>query len=128
MKFPWELSKEKDKEEKTEIPKELDERFKALQEDSTKKFTSIEDKLKGLESITAFIDDQKKSKEDAIKAAKLVKDKDEKDKNTLSEEDLAALVITEPTKAFGIMLAQRDTTLLQLRADTVRRQVFDDNP
>lgn len=106
------------KEEKKELPPELEERFSKLAEGTSK----IEERLKGLDSLTAFVEDYKKDKEEERKKKETPPKKDDS-----SDEDLAALLLSDPKKAVGEMTAGLSTAILQTRADNIRRQVFEDN-
>ena len=121
----WLQSKDEDdkgKKDDNALPPELEAKFKDVAE-TKKAVESIQEKLKGLDSITAYFDEQKKEKEDAKKA-------DEEKKRKAAEpqdEDLAAMLLSDPKKAISEMTSSQTTAILQLRADNIKRQVFEDN-
>ncbi len=118
--------KDKDKDKDKEVPKAL----KDAIADSVKAATSpIEERLKGLDSLTDFA---KQYKEDRNKEEQARKDKEaelkaKKDKeNETTDEDLAALLLSDPKKAINEMTKGQTTLLLTMRADQLRDQVFRD--
>ena len=116
-----EEDRDKDK-DKSKLPPELEERFKVV-DDTKKSVAAIEERLKGLDSITAYFDEQKaeKAREKEERDAKARKDAEPAD------EDLAALLLSDPRKAISDMTSSQTQAILQIRADNVKRQVFEDN-
>jgi hypothetical protein len=118
----WFHNDDKDEEKKDEVkglPPELEERFKKVDESTS----AINERLKGLDSITAFFEDVKKEKEDAKKAAETKNRKDSEP----TDEDLAAELLSNPRKAIAEMTSNQSQAILQVMAREVRRQVFEDN-
>jgi hypothetical protein len=123
MPFPWEKEKKEEKKEDDEkLPESLEKRFKTLEE-GVGKLSNIEEKLKGLDSITAFVSKQEKEDEDRKKALEDKKKADAKP----SGEDLAARLLSGDVENVVKELTEPQANLvLQVRADNVRREVFED--
>ena len=120
--FQSDDDKDDKKDEKKGLPPELEERFKAV-DDTKKAVSAIEERLKGLDSITAYFEDAKKEKEETARKAAEKKNKE----SETTDEDLAAMLLSDPKKAIAEMTAPLANTILLNRADTIRRQVFDDD-
>jgi hypothetical protein len=116
--------KDKDKKKKVELPPELEEVVKKVSETDSK-ITAMDERLKGLDSITAFIEEQKKEKEEAAKKAKApkVKTPDEESEEAAT---LAARLLEDPKGVISEITGAHTQGILQIRADNIRRQVFDD--
>jgi hypothetical protein len=124
-KYPWEKEEEVKKEEKHELPPELEARFKKVDELDTK-VSSIDTKLAALDSITAFIEDSKKEKEDARKAAETARNRKTPEEIEDADKDMAALLLSDPKAAFGELSKPLQQVMLMTRADNIKREVFTD--
>ena len=124
FKYPWE-SEEKKEEKKTELPPELEARFKKV-DDLDTKVSSIDEKLKGLDSITAFIEDQKKEKEEAKTAAAAARARKTPEQEKDDDENMAALLLSDPKAAFSELSKPLQQVMLMTRADNIKREVFTD--
>lgn len=110
---------------KDEIPPELEARFKASEEAHKKEVDSLNERLKGLDSISAYFEEEKKEKEEAKRlAAEAAAAKNKPDSK--SPEDYAADLLSDPQKVIKESTAPLADALLQVRADQIRRQVFED--
>ena len=119
---------EEEEKNKIKLPKELKEEIEGVVKASNK---GVEDKLKGLDSLVAFADEYKKDKEDARKAKeeeeaerKRVEAKNKKDEET--DEDLAARLLSDPKSVLAESSKPAINLALTIRADNVRREVFED--
>ena len=122
----WLQSDDKeDKENKNDLPPEIEKRFKVVDEVKAD-VTKINERLASLDSITAFIDEQKKDKEEAKKAADIAAAKKNEKKDERTAEDIAAELLTDPRKVIAEETNPLANAILQVRADQTRRQVFED--
>lgn len=122
FKFLWNEKKEGDKKEgegEDKLPPELESRFKNM-EDGLAKVSSIEDKLKSLDSITAYFEEQKKEKEEAVKKAKEAAIK----KDELTNEELLEAFAANPRGVIKELTKDKDDAILLVRADQVKKNVF----
>jgi hypothetical protein len=110
------------KEEKMELPPELKTQFDKVDALDTK-VSSIDERLKGLDSITAFVTDIKTRQERADKAA-ADKIKLEADKNR--DDDLLENILTDPKGVINEVTKPQAEAILGVMAENVRRQVFED--
>lgn len=117
---------DKDKDKDKEVPKALKDAIAEAVKAST---SPIEKRLEGLDSLTAFAADYKKEKEEK-EAADAKRKKDEADalanKNKPTDEQLAALMLTDPASAVKHITQGQQDLLLMMRADQVRDQVLKD--
>lgn len=106
------------------LSKEAEDKIKSIVDTSVSGLSAkFEDRLKGLDSITAFVEDQKKDKEEAER--KRV-EKEKNDKRPTGE-DLAARVLSGDVEAVVSELTKPQAELvLSVRADNIRREVFED--
>jgi hypothetical protein len=122
-KWPWEQDDKK--EEEVKLPKELEDRFKKV-DALDDKVSNIDKKLASLDSITAFIDEQRTANEQERtrreEAARRAKDKEEE----LSPEEMAARLVTDPKGVIADATKPQTMAILSIRADQIRRQVFED--
>jgi len=116
-----EEKKEEVKKDESALPPELESRFKVVDEVKGQ-VSEIEKKLASLDSITAFINEQKEEK-NRLKAEADAKKNKPADK---SAEDIAAELLTDPKKVIREETGDLANAVLQVRADQVRRQVFED--
>lgn len=110
------------------LPKELEDRFKKV-DDLDVKMTNMDTKLKSLDSITAFIEEQKEDKKKAKEAAEEAERKrKQKTPEQLQEEDesLAAELLTDPKAAFNKLSGPIRDVVMLTRADNIKREVFVD--
>src|SRR5208282_6916079 len=125
MPFPWEKEKKDDNKDKDKLPESLENRFKTIDEKMVTKddLTALNKKLEGLDSINAFVTEQKKEKEDRQRA---IDDKKRADARP-SGEDLAARVLSGDVESVVRELTEPQANLvLSVRADNIRREVFED--
>src|SRR5208337_1296760 len=120
------LKREDNKEEKVELPKELKEQIETSMKAT---LTPIEERLKGLDSLSAFADEYRKDKEDSRKAreaaeaaARAKKEAEGKPSAT----DLAALMIDDPERAVSEITKEQQKLTWTIRADQIKDKVFRD--
>jgi len=123
--FRWQKAKESESEltpeEKAEAEaqqKKIDDAAKAAAE-----LPEIKTKLNSLDNINKWIEDQKKEKEEAARKAKEAEALKNKEKN---DEQLEELFLTDPKKAVELATQGQQQLLLTLRADNIKREVFED--
>ncbi len=124
MPFPWEKERKEEKEETT-LPKVVEDRFKSLEDKVVTKedLASLNKKLEGLDSINAFVEKQTKAEEEAEKKKK----QKELDDKKPTGEDLAARLLSGDVEGVVREITEPQAKLmLSLRADNVRREVFED--
>lgn len=121
MKLPWQKKEGTDAGE-IEFPDEMKKQIEAGAT-AAKELEGIKTKLSGLDKVTEFIDAFKADdakKKAAAAAAAAGKTKEEQDA------ELDELWITDPKKAAQIQNQPTNIALMTLRADNVKREVFED--
>lgn len=122
--FSWQRSKEEGQENEPKVTispedqKKIDDAAKAAGE-----LPEIKKKLEALDSIQAFITDYKKEKDDAAAAA--ARKKSEEGAAALDEE-IEALMLTDPRAAIAKATSGHGIAIMTLRADQIKRDVFED--
>lgn len=123
--FKWQKSKEEEsqmtEEEKAEAAaqqKKIDDAAKAAAE-----LPEIKTKLNALDKLTQWVDEQKAQKKKDDDAAAARKAADDKNK---SDEELEELFLTDPKKAVEVATKGQQQLILTLRADNIKREVFED--
>ena len=89
----------------------------------------IEERLKGLDSLVAFASEYKADKEKAANEASEAarKKKEIEDRKTeTTDEDLAAMLLTDPRRALAEALKPQNQLIFTMRADQVKDRVFKD--
>jgi hypothetical protein len=126
MKLPWQ-KKEVDGKEEMEINFPDDQIKKIVSESvSASVDTIISAKLdEKLKDVTAFVSAQKKEKDDA---AELARRKQATEHTEKTDAEIDDLMLTDPKKAIELATAGQRRVILQLRADGIRRELFQDNP
>lgn len=122
----WDFLRQPKKEE--EPPKKEDEIpdiLKARLDATDAKMTGIDEKLKGLDSISAYFEAKKAEEEEEKKSKNKPKPRTAEETQA-EDEDLAAMLLTDPKKAIGQMTSPIQQLLLQTRADNIKREVFTD--
>lgn len=127
-KFSWlgggnDDDKDKDKDKDKELPPEIEERFKASEKNVE---TLIDKKLAGLNSITEYIETEKKDKETRAAAEAERKRKEAEDKNKKTPEEIAADLLSDPARVINEITGPQANAILMIRADQVKREVFQD--
>jgi hypothetical protein len=126
FKYPWE-KEEKKEESKVELPKELEDRFSSVKTDVTTEVNKkIDERFSELAPVLEFAKSYKKDREDAEAARVEAARKKTEQENTTSDEDLAAELLNNPRKAISEATKGERALLLQVRADNIRREVFED--
>lgn len=122
--FNWQRSKEEGKENEfvgtisPEDQKKIDEVLAA-----SKELPEIKKRLDGLSSIQAFVEDYKKEKEAA--AAEAARRK-AAETSASTDDEIEALMLTDPKKAILKATTPQAVAIMTLRADNIRREVFED--
>ena len=125
--FPSWMKNSEDKEEdkeKNKLPPELEEKFKTVDEVKGE-VTKINARLASLDSISAYFEDIKKER-DETKAAEAAAAARKAKGEEKSPEDLAAELLSDPKKVIQESTNDLAQAVMQVRADSIRRQVFED--
>lgn len=124
MKFPWQKKEGSGEDGPIEISIPDDQIAKAVQTSvKTEISAALDERLKGLSDIQAFVADAKKEKDAAAAAAAA---KHSKEQLESQDEELEQLLLTDPRKAIGMATEGQQKVILQLRADNIKRDVFED--
>lgn len=121
----WKPGDKKEEDKKDEpLSKEAEDKIKSIVDASVSGLSAkFEDKLKGLDSINAFVTKQNEKEAEAEKKRLEA----EKNKNKPSGEDLAARILSGDVESVVKELTGDQAKLvLSVRADNVRREVFED--
>jgi hypothetical protein len=118
----WWTKKEGEKEEYT-LPPEIQEQLDQAKKTSTE-LAEVKTKLGALDDIASFVREQRQAIEDAKKPKPIVKTQDDIENE---DAELAQLLLTNPREAHARLNKGSDTALLMVRADNLRREVFEDN-
>jgi len=122
----WDFLRQKKDEEKVEEKKdELPDVLKARLDATDAKMSGIDEKLKGLDSISAYFAEKKAEEEEEKKNKNKPKVKTSEETQA-EDEELAAMLLTDPKKAISQMTSPIQQLLLQTRADNIKREVFTD--
>jgi hypothetical protein len=120
--FSWQKKQKEDGTEELafseEDQKRMDKAAKAAEE-----LPAIKEKLSGLDKINEFIDAFKAEKE--VEKQKLQKQQQQQ-QQTQTEEEFEELMLTDPKRAMNIALQPTQQALLTLRADNLRREIYED--
>jgi hypothetical protein len=119
MALPWWKSKSEEGEEKIELPKEIQEQLNQTASLKTE-VAEMKTKLGALDTISAWIAEQR----EAAKPKPTVKTPEQESEES---EELAALLLTDPRAAHARLNATTNASIMQLRADVIRRETFEDN-
>lgn len=122
MAFSWLKGKDKEGNEEYQLSKEDQERMDKAAK-AAEELPEIKNKLKGLDKVTEFIDAFKKKQDDDAAALEARKRKEGQQQ---TNEELETLMLTDPVKALAIAQKPTQDALLTLRADNLRREVFED--
>lgn len=127
----WLSSGNEEADKEAQAKKDKEEFDKAVREGVKKELEPINERLKGLDSLTAFATDYKKDKEEkerkdaaAIEAAKRKKEGE----NAPSKEDLAALILEDPSKVIDYVTKTQQEAILTVKASQVKQEVFGEKP
>jgi len=119
------MKKQNDKGEETlevDLPKDTKEKLdKALSVGAD--VEEIKKQIGSLGGITAYIEEQKKEKEAAARAAA---QRTHTETQTQTEEEISQLMITDPQKAINLGTKDQQMAILMLRADNIKKDVFED--
>ena len=113
------------KDKKDELPPELEARFRTVDELKTS-VASMDEKLKGLDSITAFFTEMKTEKEKEKAELERKKKAKTPEQQATEDENLAVLILEDPKKAISDITAPQTQALMMLMASNKRREVFED--
>lgn len=125
--FPWEKNKGEEEPEEKDFSTVLAEALKKQREELEASMANtvdakLNDRFKSFEPVTSYVEEQKAQAEARRKAA----EEEAKKGQELTDEELAERMQTNPREAFAYLNTQRDKTLLQLRADNIRKDTFSD--
>lgn len=122
--FSWQRPKDGEGENEIKVTissedqKKIDDAAKAASE-----LPAIKQQLEGLKSIQAFVDEYKRDKADAAAAAAK---KTQQQTQTEADEEIEALMLTDPKQAILKATTPQAIAIMTLRADNIRREVFED--
>ncbi len=120
--FSWQKKQKEDGTEELALSEEdqkrMDKAAKAAEE-----LPAIKEKLSGLDKINEFIDAFKAEKEAEKQKLAITKQKETQIQN---EEEFEELMLTDPKRAMSMALQPTQQALLTLRADSLRRETFED--
>lgn len=122
--FSWQRPKDGEGENEIKVTispedqKKIDDAAKAAGE-----LPAIKQQLEGLKSIQAFVDEYKKDKAEAAAAAAK---KTQQQTQTEADEEIEALMLTDPKQAILKATTPQAIAIMTLRADNIRREVFED--
>lgn len=122
--LPWMKKDDKDEKAQLEVnlPEETQKKLDTAlgMSDDLKK---MREQLDGLNSIQAYVADQRKRQEDAERAAAIRK---QQELASQSDEELQNLILTDPAAAIRRGTQDQSVAILTLRADQIKRDVFED--
>lgn len=125
----WLGGNDDDPEKKEAAKKDKEEFDKAVATAVKAQTDPILERLKGLDSISSFVEDSKKEREARLKAEEETERKRkeiEANKNQPSDEDIAALMLTDPKRAVALITKNQTELLLRTSANQVKGSVFND--
>ena len=122
--LPWMKKKEDDGTESVSIKLD-DETQKKLDQSLAQgaEIGKMKEMLEGLKGIQAYVEDQKKEREEA--AAARAREASLK-ANAQTDEELQQLILTDPRTAIQKGTQDQSLAILTLRADQIKRDVFED--
>ena len=121
----WKRDKPEEKKVEDDLPESIKQQLSKVDTiesklgESTSKIDSI---VAGLESVNAYIKTQQTREEEATRARARQTQLD----NEPSPEDLAAALLQDPQSAVNRMTSNQATAIMELRADNIRRETFED--
>ena len=119
--LPW-MKKTNDKgEEHVEV--KLDDDTQKKLDTALAQNTKMDELVASLKGIQAYVDDQKKEREDAAAKARAAA---QAKTNAENDEELQTLILTDPKQAILNGTRDQSMAILMLRADQLKRDVFDD--
>jgi hypothetical protein len=130
MQWPWLKDDKKEEDKKVELPKELEDRLKAQEASITTSLTSkLDERLKGLDSLTAFAADYKKEKEEAAEKERLKKTTKTQEQLQAESEDMAAAMLNDPKKVINdeILKSPLAQIAFTTSAENLKRTIFQDD-
>lgn len=122
MAFSWLRNKKDDGTEELQLSKEDQDKMDAAAK-AAAELPEIKTKLSKLDAVSEFINEFKRERDD--EKAKKQKQQQQQDQQQ-SDEELETLILTDPKTAINKALGPTQNALLQLRADNIRREVFED--
>ena len=120
-------SDETDPDKVAAAKKDKEEFDKTVAEAVKKQTDPILAKLAGLDSLTAFVsksEKESKDRADAEAAEVERKRKEAENKNQPTDEDIAALMLTDPKRAVGLITKNQTELLLKTTANQAKSSVF----
>jgi hypothetical protein len=124
-KWPWEENKKED--EKVDLPKELQDRFDSVKTDVTTEVTKkIDERFASMTPVIDFVTQYKKDQEEARTAREEAARRKAEQDSSKTDEDLAAELLTNPRAVLSEINKPQTQLMLQLRADNIKREVFQD--
>lgn len=122
MKFPWQKPKEgeggDDKPIEISIPDDqIKNAVKGVLDET------LTERLKGLDAIQARFTKEDEEKERVRKAAETKRQQETSDS---TQAEIEELMLTDPRKAIDLATAGQQRVILQVRADALRRETFED--
>ena len=122
----WEREKKEEKKVEDELPEALKQQLAKVDSmetslgESNRKIDSL---VEGLNSISSFINEQKTERDNARASAA----RRTALENTPNPEDLAAELLSDPQSAINKMTTPQAQAIMELRADNIRRETFEDS-
>jgi hypothetical protein len=119
----WESKKNKDDKDEYTLPPEIQEQLDQAKKTRVE-LTEVKTKLSALDDISAYIKEQREADAERKKVKPPVKTADEIENENA---ELAQLLLTDPQAAYARLADKTNATVLMVRADNLRREVFEDN-
>ena len=120
--FSWQKKQKEDGTEELALSQEDQERMDRAAK-AAEELPGIKEKLSGLDKINEFITAFQSEREEEKRKVTALKNKETQ---TATDEEFEDLMLTDPKKAVGMALQPTQQALLTLRADNLKREVFED--
>ena len=120
--FSWQKKQKEDGTEELSLSQEDQERMDKAAK-AAEELPMIKEKLSGLDKINEFIEAFKADKEAEKQKTQRQQQQQQQQENETEFEDL---MLTDPKKAMNMALQPTQQALLTLRADNLKREVFED--
>ena len=122
----WKKKTNEKGEDTVELPKEIQEQLNLT---STLK-TQVEEqgkKLAQLDEISTFVREERARRAEEVERAKHKPATKTAEEEGAESEELAALLLTDPKAAYAKLAGSTNAAVMLVRADNVKREVFEDN-
>lgn len=120
--FSWQKKQKEDGTEELAFSQEDQERMDKAAK-AAEELPAIKEKLSGLDKINEFIETFKSEREEERKKTQRQQQQNQQETNDAEFEEL---MLTDPKKAVSIALQPTQQALLAIRADNIKREVFED--